>query len=101
MKIFLISIILLVSFLMQGQDNVPEGSAGFYTPPRKGQLWDTWMYYYDGTFYMYYLGGKFVKWDTHELATSTDGVNWEALPPLREICMVNSGELKSVYHYFS
>ena len=69
--------LLLNHFMIAGQDIIHDGSSGFYTPPRKGKIWDTWMYYYNGTYYMYYLGGEPGKWDTHELATSTDGVNWE------------------------
>jgi hypothetical protein len=50
--------------------------AGFYTPKRIGQLWDTWIYYYEGRYYQYYLAGIGGKWDSFELMTSTDGVNW-------------------------
>jgi len=51
--------------------------AGFFTPKRKGMIWDTWMYYHDGKYYMYYLAGAFGHWDGHELATSEDGVHWK------------------------
>ena len=51
--------------------------AGFFTPKRKGMIWDTWMYYDDGKYYMYYLAGPFGHWDGHELATSEDGVHWK------------------------
>ena len=52
--------------------------AGFFTPPhRPGQLWDTWLYYHEGVYYMYYLAGKGGRWDAHELAVSTDAVHWQ------------------------
>lgn len=61
-----------------GQDIPDTGrsQAGFYTPLRTGQMWDTWVYFYRGTYYQYYLAGKGGKWDSFELMTSTDGVNW-------------------------
>jgi hypothetical protein len=51
--------------------------AGFFTPRRVGQIWDTWLYYHDGKYYMYYLAGSRGHWDGHELATSDDGVHWK------------------------
>ena len=50
--------------------------AGFYTPARTGKMWDTWVYYHDGKYYMYYLAGSGGHWDGHELAISEDGVHW-------------------------
>jgi hypothetical protein len=50
--------------------------AGFFTPARAGKIWDTWIYYHDGKYYMYYLAGSGGHWDGHELATSEDGVHW-------------------------
>ncbi len=51
--------------------------AGFYSPQRVGQLWDTWLYFYKGQYYQYYLAGVPGKWDSFELMTSKDGVNWK------------------------
>jgi len=51
--------------------------AGFFTPARAGKIWDTWIYYHDGKYYMYYLAGSGGHWDGHELATSEDGVHWK------------------------
>ena len=67
-----------VKILEGGQEITGPGplQAGFYTPERQGQLWDTWVYYYEGTYYQYYLAGKPGKWDCFELMTSKDGVNW-------------------------
>jgi hypothetical protein len=56
---------------------VPVVQAGFFTPVRKGLMWDTWVYYHDGQYYMYYLAGPGGHWDGHELAISEDGVHWK------------------------
>jgi hypothetical protein len=56
----------------------PTVQAGFYTPPhRVGQMWDTWLYWHDGTYYMYYISGPGGQWDAHEIARSRDGVYWD------------------------
>jgi hypothetical protein len=51
--------------------------AGFFTPSRNGQIWDTWAYFHEGRYYLYYLAGHFNRWDGHELALSDDGVHWK------------------------
>lgn len=72
------AIIVSMSLKTYAQDNWKPGKiqAGFYTPQRVGQLWDTWLYYYKGQYYQYYLAGIKGKWDSFELMTSKDGVNW-------------------------
>jgi len=56
----------------------PKVQAGFYTPPhRVGEAWDTWIYWHEGIYYMYYLGGRPGHWDAHEIAVSSDGVHWD------------------------
>jgi hypothetical protein len=74
--------LLFIAIFIQGcnggqdvRDSVPV-QAGFYTPSRTGQMWDTWVYFYKGVYYQYYLAGKGGKWDSFELMTSADGVNW-------------------------
>ncbi len=63
--------------LARGQDAAPRDAAvratqvqaGFFTPRRTGQMWDTWMYYHDGTYHQqFYLAGPANRWDGHELA---------------------------------
>ena len=78
-KLLLVTASILLCFTAGAQVNPGPGpmQAGFYTPARKGQLWDTWLYFYKGTYYQYYLAGKAGKWDSFELMTSTDGVNWQ------------------------
>ncbi|MCX6223764.1 MAG: hypothetical protein NTV01_03290, partial [Bacteroidia bacterium] len=77
--ILFIPAFIFLNFNSIGQDiPVPKISqAGFYTPHRTGQIWDTWVYYYKGTYYQYYLAGKGGRWDRFELMTSADGVNWQ------------------------
>jgi sucrose-6-phosphate hydrolase SacC (GH32 family) len=58
-------------------DRPPTVHAGFFTPSRKGQIWDTWAYFHEGRYYLYYLAGHFNRWDGHELALSDDGVHWK------------------------
>ena len=44
-----------------------------------GNMWDTWLYLYDGTYYLYYLAKSGAQWDNISMATSLDGVHWEEL----------------------
>ena len=89
MKNMLITIafaVILQSSIVYAQDNWNPGKiqAGFYTPQRVGQLWDTWLYYYKGQYYQYYLAGIGGKWDSFELMTSIDGVNWQQVGKMIE-----------------
>lgn len=59
----------------------------FYRPKHSetGEMWDTWLYWHEGTFYLYYLARSGDQWDNISMATSTDGVNWtESGPILRK-----------------
>jgi len=78
--------IISISLKVHAQDTwKPEKiQAGFYTPQRIGQLWDTWLYYYKGIYYQYYLAGKGGKWDSFELMTSKDGVKWQQVGKVLE-----------------
>jgi len=51
----------------------------FYRPRsrRTGVMWDTWLYYRDGTHYLYTLARSRGQWDNIALATSPDGVHWQ------------------------
>ena len=51
--------------------------AGFYTPARVGKMWDTWIYYHGGKYYMYYQAGGCGHEMEQDLATSEDGVHWK------------------------
>ena len=81
MKTSILSILLAVSLVMSvtAQDTwkPEEIQAGFYSPKRTGHLWDTWVYFYKGKWYQYYLAGYPGKWDSFELMTSDDGVRWK------------------------
>lgn len=50
----------------------------FYRPNAKqtGRMWDTWLYFHEGTYHLYYLANSGSRWDNISMATSTDGVHW-------------------------
>lgn len=41
-----------------------------------GNMWDTWLYLDDNTFFLYYLAKSGTQWDNISMATSPDGVHW-------------------------
>lgn len=63
---------------------IPPCFTLFYAPEKTGTIWDTWLYYHEDTFYLYYnptpkdwtiTSGK-TPWNGVALATSNDGVHW-------------------------
>jgi hypothetical protein len=56
----------------------PAAEAMFYKAKRKetGNMWDTWLYLHDGTYYLYYLAREGGRWNNISMATSPDGVHW-------------------------
>ncbi|MCE5325351.1 MAG: hypothetical protein LLG01_02945 [Planctomycetaceae bacterium] len=56
----------------------------FYRPqlPATGKMWDTWLYWHEGTYYLYYLANSGAMWDNISLATSLDGVHWSEHGPV-------------------
>jgi len=46
---------------------------------RTGNMWDTWLYLHEGTFYLYYLANARGQWDNISMATSPDGVHWREI----------------------
>jgi len=44
-----------------------------------GNMWDTWLYFHEGTYYLYYLAKSGSKWDNISMATSSDGVHWNEI----------------------
>ena len=41
-------------------------------------MWDTWVFYYNGAYYLYYLvATEWDPWNGFSVATSTDGVHWK------------------------
>ena len=64
--------------------NPQEYQTGFYTAGfkekhRMGQLWDTWVYYYNGKYYQYFDAGACGFTDQYDLAVSDDGVIWKEI----------------------
>jgi len=43
---------------------------------RTGNMWDTWLYLHEGTYYLFYLAKAGPQWDNISMATSPDGVHW-------------------------
>lgn len=56
----------------------------FYRPAHAatGEMWDTWLYWHEGTHYLYYLARSGEQWDNISMATSADGVHWEERGPI-------------------
>ena len=44
-----------------------------------GNMWDTWLYLHEGTYYLYYLAKQSRQWDNISMATSPDGVHWKEI----------------------
>ena len=44
-----------------------------------GNMWDTWLYLHEGTYYLYYLANSSGQWDNISMATSPDGVHWKEI----------------------
>jgi len=51
----------------------------FYVPKRRdtGRMWDTWLYYHAGTYYLFYLANAGGQWDNISMAISADGAHWK------------------------
>jgi len=47
-----------------------------------GNMWDTWLYLNEGTYYLYYLAKSHGQWDNISMATSPDGVHWKEVGPV-------------------
>ena len=44
-----------------------------------GNMWDTWLFSHEGTFYLYYLANAQGQWDNISMASSSDGVHWQEI----------------------
>ena len=54
-----------------------------YKPEQVFAMWDTWLYFHDGTHYLFYLHKSAPnKWDGMSVATSTDGVHYQEVGPI-------------------
>ncbi|MCY2924427.1 MAG: hypothetical protein NT031_03160, partial [Planctomycetota bacterium] len=53
-----------------------------------GNMWDTWLMFHNGTYYLYSLCNSsgdawwHCAWDNFSMATSTDGAHWRELGPV-------------------
>jgi hypothetical protein len=44
-----------------------------------GNMWDTWLYLHEGTYYLYYLANSGPRWNNVSMASSSDGVHWKEI----------------------
>jgi hypothetical protein len=51
----------------------------FFQARTTGGQWDTWLYWHDGTYYLFLLAGPGGRWHGIGMATSLDGVHWKEL----------------------
>jgi len=57
----------------------------FYSPKHEetGRMWDTWLYWHNGTYCLYCLASRpDCQWDNISMATSPDGVHWTERGPV-------------------
>ncbi len=56
----------------------------FYRPthPETGEMWDTWLFWHEGTYHLYYLAKAGEKWDNISMATSPDALHWTERGPI-------------------
>ena len=90
-------------------NTIPPSSTLFYKPARTGNIWDTWIYHFEGTFYLYYNPmpshlEKFEGWNGIGLATSDDGVHWReygmVIEPVPNIRFLGAGAVWSAGEKF-
>ena len=41
-----------------------------------GNMWDTWLFFHNATYHLYYLAKRGRQWNNISMATSPDGVHW-------------------------
>lgn len=75
MRVFVASLLLFSQFINCFAQRVANNTL-FFTPRETGRMWDTWMYYANKTFYLYYLITEKSPGEGIGLATSKDGVHW-------------------------
>lgn len=47
-----------------------------------GEMWDTWLYWQAGTYYLYYLAKSQDLWDNISMAVSENCLDWEEIGPI-------------------
>ena len=74
-RFFIVPLLWLITLGASAQ-NAPDNRL-FFKPKQISSLWDTWMFYDRGTYYLYYLITERSPGEGVGLATSADGVNWQ------------------------
>ena len=67
------------AYVLARRPLVPQSQGMFYKARSTGNMWDTWLYYHQGIYYLYHLAGPGGKWDGIAMAVSPDGVNWKEI----------------------
>ncbi len=62
--------------LRKPQDMTASTQSMFFKSKGVDAHWDTWMFYHEGTFYLFYLITEYSPGEGFGLATSPDGVTW-------------------------
>ncbi len=57
----------------------PRPQSMFFQGRGLGGQWDTWLYYHEGTYYLFILAGPGGKWNGISMARSRNGATWEDL----------------------
>jgi hypothetical protein len=52
------------------------------TNPKTGNMWDVWLSYHNGTYYLFSLCNPGQSWDNFSMASSLDGVHWKEIGPV-------------------
>lgn len=80
-NLFLLGFIQLFICIPIFGQSTSKSSLFFYPKEEIGEMWDTWMYYHNKTFYLYYLNRDDPKYGNLyngiALSVSKDGINWE------------------------
>ena len=66
------------SYVEIGRERPPVVQSLFYKARSRqtGNMWDTWLYLHEETYYLYYLAAQGPSWNNISMATSGDGVHW-------------------------
>ena len=62
--------------LRKPQDMTASTQSMFFKSKGVDAHWDTWMFYHEGTYYLFYLITEYSPGEGFGLATSPDGVTW-------------------------
>ncbi len=62
-----------------------------FTPNKVVACWDTWIYFHNNTYYLYYLSGRMGEWDGFGVAVSNDGLHFKDIGQVMTTSDKNEG----------